>query len=148
LTRQKEIAEFKIMSLIELAKSIATKAHEGQTRRDGKTPYIEHPKAVVLRLLHENEKVIAAAWLHDVLEDCDVTVFDLRRAGIPWQVTDAVEFLTKRDDQDYEDYLHWISLNDIAHKVKIADMLANLSDAPTKKQIKKYAKGLLFLLGD
>ena len=49
---------------------------------------------------------------------------------------------------DYEDYLGGIKGNPIAKKVKIADMLSNLSDHPSDRQIVKYAKGLLLLVGD
>jgi len=42
--------------------------------------------------------------------------------------------------------LYCVKCNELARKVKIADMLSNLADNPTDKQIKKYAKGLLFLV--
>lgn len=128
-----------------LASSIARKAHDGQFRRDGITPYITHPEAVAKSLEGEHPYVIAAAWLHDVLEDTQTSVVHLKNAGIPWQVIDAVELLTRDDGQPYEDYLHWIAQDEIARKVKIADIRHNLSDAPTKKQIAKYGKALLIL---
>ena len=57
---------------------------------------------------------------------------------------DAVKTLTIKGDSD-ENYLAGIKRNTAARKVKIADMLANLSDAPTAKQIIRYARGLLAL---
>jgi (p)ppGpp synthase/HD superfamily hydrolase len=128
-----------------LASSIARKAHDGQFRRDGITPYITHPESVAKSLEGEHPDVIAAAWLHDVLEDTQTSVVHLKNAGIPWQVIDAVELLTRDEGQPYEDYLHWISQDEIARKVKIADIRHNLSDAPTEKQKVKYAKALLIL---
>lgn len=120
-------------------------AHEGQFRRDGITPYITHPEAVAKSLEGEHPDVIAAAWLHDVLEDTAVGFSDLNNAGIPVQVIEAVALLTRWDGQHYEEYLQWITQDEIARKVKIADIRHNLSDAPTEKQIAKYGKALLIL---
>jgi len=71
------------MSLIEIAKKIATNAHEGQTRKYTGEPYIKHPERVAARVekaiigmknegchFVEPEILIASAWLHDVPEDC------------------------------------------------------------------------------
>jgi (p)ppGpp synthase/HD superfamily hydrolase len=128
-----------------LASSIARKAHDGQFRRDGTTPYITHPEAVAKSLEGENPDVIATAWLHDVLEDTDVTIQELKHKGIPVRVIESVEVLTRRDGQSYDDYIHWVSQDIIARKVKIADIRHNLSDAPTEKQIAKYGKAFLIL---
>ena len=134
-----------VASLVLLASSIARKAHAGQFRRDGVTPYITHPEAVAKSLEGEHPDVISAAWLHDVLEDTDVGFSDLNNAGIPEHVIAAVALLTRWDGQPYEDYLRWITQDEIALKVKIADIRHNLSDAPTEKQVAKYeiALGLL-----
>jgi (p)ppGpp synthase/HD superfamily hydrolase len=134
-----------VASTVLLASSIAKKAHDGQFRRDGITPYITHPEAVAKSLEGEHPDVIAAAWLHDVLEDTEVTISELKNVGIPAHVIDAVGLLTRWDGQSYEDYLHWITQDEIARKVKIADIRHNLSDAPTEKQIAKYGKALQYL---
>jgi hypothetical protein len=55
--------------------------------------------------------------------------------------------LTKTEGAKYEDYLAAIRRDPIARKVKVADMLANLGDSPTERQVLKYAKGLIILLG-
>jgi (p)ppGpp synthase/HD superfamily hydrolase len=124
--------------------SIAAQAHWGQTRRDGVTPYINHPKAVAERVRGDIDAEMVA-WLHDVLEDTDLTANDLLDKGVPFNVIEAVIWLTKTKGVSYETYLALIKKNPLARKVKIADMLANLSDAPSEKQIVKYAKGLLYL---
>lgn len=133
--------------LVELARTIAKKAHEGQFRRDGVTPYIEHPAAVASRAPKSPESQ-AAAWLHDVLEDTNLSAADLRAQGIPARVVDAVEALTKQEGLSYEENLKRVAANELAKGVKIADMLSNLADSPTKNQIRKYAGGLLKLLGE
>ena len=132
-------------NLIELASQLATEAHAGQYRRDGTTPYIEHPAAVASRAPKSPESQ-AAAWLHDVLEDTELTRVELLDRGIPKSVVDAVEALTKQEGLSYEENLGRVTSNEIARGVKIADMLSNLADSPTKNQIRKYARGLLLLL--
>ncbi|MFO1446665.1 MAG: hypothetical protein U1F61_00700 [Opitutaceae bacterium] len=128
-----------------LAAQTAAEAHAGQFRRDGVTPYLKHPEAVVARV-RGDASAEAVAWLHDVLEDTPLTVEDLRRRGIPDEVVGAVSLLTKGEGCDYGAYLARVRDHPLARKVKIADMLANLSDHPTERQIVKYAQGLLVLM--
>lgn len=132
--------------LVLRAAAIAREAHHGQFRRDGVTPYVMHPESVASRVAGD-PLAEAVAWLHDVLEDTDVTADELRRRGMPEEVIAGVETMTKKGDLDYERYLAGIKASPLAKKVKIADMLANLGDSPTERQIVKYAKGLLVLLG-
>lgn len=132
------------MNIIEISKQVASRAHSGQHRRDGWTPYISHPAAVADKLAGESAVVVATAWLHDVLEDTNETPETLRAAGLPDSVIHAVEVLTKTEGVSYDEYLLGVLQNWIARKVKIADMLHNLSDAPTDRQIIKYAKDSWF----
>lgn len=129
-----------------LAEDIARKAHEGQKRFDG-SPYIEHPKAVAA-MMGENPSYydVQVAWLHDVLEDTKVTENDLRLAGVDDIVIKAVVALTKKGGEPYENHLKRVKENCYATRVKIGGMLHNLSDAPTKNQVKRYANGLMYLL--
>jgi len=134
-----------INSQIDKARLIAISAHSGQFRRDGKTPYIEHPYAVADRVEHLGYKYICVALLHDVLEDTKVTAHDLLTAGIQEDIVAAVQILTKHPSRNYDEYIKLVKFNNLACHVKIADMLSNLADSPTNKQIHKYAHGLLFL---
>jgi len=127
------------------AAELARAAHVGQFRRDGVTPYIRHPEAVAARVAGD-PVAEAAAWLHDVLEDTDTTVENLRDKQIPDEVIACVVALTNKGDIGYERYLDRIKASPVAKKVKIADMLANLSDHPSDRQIVKYARGLLVLM--
>ena len=129
------------------AQRIATQAHDGQFRRDSGEPYIEHPRAVASRVGDDVEAQVVA-WLHDVLEDCNVSKEQLQEAGIPQHCIDAVELLSKTPDHPYEDYLKRVAQNPLATKVKIADMISNLADHPSKNQLKKYAAGLVRLTRD
>lgn len=130
-------------SIVTLAEAIAREAHDGQFRRDGVRPYIVHPEAVAARLENPDEK--AVAWLHDVIEDTNCDASQLRQAGIPEHIVEAVQLLTKSKGISYQDYLQTVAANPLARAVKIADMLSNLADSPTERQIVKYARGLLIL---
>lgn len=130
------------MTLNDIVK-IAETAHSGQYRHDGVTPYFEHPRSVASLVEGEYAKMVA--FLHDVIEDTDETEESLLEKGVPKVVVDAVVILTKTGE-DYFEYLRKVKTNQLARKVKIVDMISNLSDDPTKNQIKKYTTGLLFLL--
>ena len=132
--------------LMRRAEDVARAAHAGQFRRDGVTPYAVHPEAVVSRV-GDDPAAVAVAWLHDVIEDTVVTAESLREQGLPATVVEAVQTLTKRDGLDYDAYLTAVAASPLARRVKIADMLSNLADGPTDAQIKKYAQGLLRLMG-
>ena len=136
------------MNIDSIAATLASTAHAGQTRPDGLTLYIVHPMRVAARLraAGASAHVLAAAWLHDVLEDTKTTVADMVAAGMPASVISAVEALTKRKGEAYTDYIARVKANKIAREVKQADMLDNLTDNPTKKQIAKYTAGLMMLL--
>lgn len=135
----------------DIAYEIAQKAHEGQFRRDKITPYFDHVKDVarIVQMRGGNDEEIAAALLHDTLEDTSLTKFDLLNAGIKQSVVDAVIALTHLHEAElYEQAILRAKANSIARKVKIADNLSNLSDAPTNKQIIKYSKSLQVLMED
>jgi len=123
-------------------------AHVNQFRRDKTTPYITHPEKVA-NLVKPDYHAEMTAWLHDVLEDTNTSIADLQQLGAPYYlpepVIDAVVLLTKKKNEPYKDYLEKVKRNPIARKVKIADMVSNLMDAPTKRQIEKYTQGLFSL---
>ncbi|NBR06934.1 MAG: hypothetical protein EBT92_14325 [Planctomycetes bacterium] len=135
---------------VELAKSIASLAHQGQFRRDGHTPYISHPASVArrIRAVTVLPYFEAVAWLHDSIEDSNGQVQEnlLLTRGIDIEIVNAVVAITKVDGEDYEKYLLRVKSDPYAKLVKIHDMLDNLSDRPSNKQILKYARGLQFLL--
>ena len=63
------------------AKAFATKCHAGQLRKYTGEPYINHPAAVVelVRSVPHTEAMLAAAWLHDTVEDTTATHEDILR---------------------------------------------------------------------
>ncbi len=135
----------------DIAFELAVKAHKGQTRRDGFTPYFKHVEDVA-RVAGDrfgfDDELIATALLHDTLEDTSLSEKQMQDAGIHHSVIEAVQWLTLTKDRHYLDNISAIknSNNQLAIRVKIADNLANLADSPTDKQILKYAKSLQILL--
>ena len=68
---------------VNIAIEIATRAHDGQTDRDG-LPYILHPLTVGLMGNTDEERM--AGFLHDVIEDTEYSADDILKAGIPKNV--------------------------------------------------------------
>ena len=112
------------------AKAIATIAHRSQTDKIG-VAYIEHPRRVAARL--NDPKHIAAAWLHDVIEDCGITAENLAAAGISNEVIDAVVLLTRTDENEGDGYYEAIRENPIALAVKLADIADNTDPERTAR---------------
>ncbi len=81
--------------LIEAAYAFADRCHDGQLRKSGE-PYIAHPLEIALYLsdLRLDEQTIAASLLHDVVEDCDVTLDELS-AQFGLEITKLVDGVTK-----------------------------------------------------
>lgn len=77
------------------AYTFAQKAHEGQTRKFTGEPYFKHPKGVARSIEHltRDEDMIIAALLHDVVEDCNVTILEIQEK-FGKQVADYVTALT------------------------------------------------------
>ena len=132
------------------ASRLAMKAHEGAVDKAG-TPYIEHPKAVAARV--EGDAAKAVAWLHDVLEDTDATVEDLRGEGISEEVIEGVIAMTRREGEDYLDFVRRAKENPLARQVKLADVIHNMNlsrlktvDAAAIKRLEeKYLPALKIL---
>ncbi len=128
------------------ALKIAYKAHDGQIRRDSLVPYIVHPLRVASQFNDDARKTIAI--LHDVVEDTDVTLDELL-VDFPLYVVGSIDALSRRDDEDYFDYLRRLKQDEWAVDVKIADLVDNMSDVlspQTDKEIKKYNQALDLLI--
>lgn len=117
-----------IISLEEKAKQIAAEAHRGQLRKNGITPYITHPAAVVELLKGrgiKDQDILASAWLHDVIEDCNITAAFLEQE-LNSNIARIVGALTR--DVEREEYKERIKNADYAVQiVKLADVVHNVS---------------------
>jgi hypothetical protein len=138
--------------VVGLAAAIAVRAHAGQCDKAGR-PYVEHVRRVAGYVDQRDPSAIAAALLHDTIEDADVTPGQLREAGIPAGVVEAVLLLTRRADQIPADYYVNIRGHCLAREVKLADLADNtdperLARLPLDRQFKlraKYAAAYLAL---
>jgi (p)ppGpp synthase/HD superfamily hydrolase len=134
---------------VAVARAIAVLAHRGQTDKAGK-PYIEHPTRVARTLERRkySADVVAGGWLHDVLEDTDLTRDDLHAAGVTWPVILYVEAVTRVADEPPETYYQRVLATSGAYAIKQADIedntnparLALLDDATIVRLTRKYAK--------
>ena len=133
---------------VELALQIALDAHKGQVDLDGK-PAILHPLAV--GMAGENLTEMCVGYLHDVVEDSNITFNDLRERGVALKIIRALEVLTHDKSVPYMDYIRNIeaSGNKTALKVKMNDLRHNLHRGTIgghTKQVKKHTEALDYLL--
>ena len=112
------------MATVEDAVSIAARAHRGQKDKAG-APYLLHPLRMMLRM--DTEAAMMAAVLHDVVEDTEWTLERLREAGFSDEVLEAVDCLTHREGESYQEFVERVRTNRIARQVKIADLEDNMN---------------------
>ena len=136
--------------LTEKALKIAYSAHHGQADREG-LPYIHHPLHLAEQMQTEDACVVAL--LHDVVEDTDISIDDLRSEGFTEEQLTAIKYLTHNPKDDYFEYVLKIRENDLARTVKLADLRHNmditrLSKVTEKdlKRVEKYKKAEKLLL--
>lgn len=150
------------LSLVEKARLFARTRHHGQFRRDNKNsfadqygacelkvPYFTHCEKVASLVDTDFEK--AVAFCHDLIEDGKATEDELIE-NVSHNVHDVVSNLTHYKHEPYDEYIKDIQTRVYSHdsvvvRVKIADIVANLSDSPTQRQIEKYNKALRILAG-
>ncbi|HUE74766.1 MAG TPA: HD domain-containing protein [Pirellulaceae bacterium] len=140
--------------LVHRAVSFAARAHRQQFRKDGATPYIAHPVRVALTLLTafdiDDEQTLAAAVLHDTIEDT-TTDFDDLAAEFSPEVARYVAALTKdsRLPEEERERTFFEVLDRSPWQVrgiKMADAYDNLLDGgkiPPTKTLEKAKKALL-----
>ena len=121
---------------------IAFDAHKEHTDKTG-LPYIFHPFHLAEQMETEDEVIVAL--LHDVVEDSNITLEDLRAHGFSENVMEALSLLTHDDSVEYMDYIEKIKSNPLAVKVKLADLRHNsdvtrldIIDDKASARIEKY----------
>lgn len=113
------------MATIEKAVEIAAKAHAGVRDKQGQ-PYLLHPLRVMLSVEDGDARIVAV--LHDVVEDTDVTVSDLRAEGFSESVLQALALVTHNDKSvPYCEYVIRAKGNPISRQVKLSDLKDNAS---------------------
>jgi (p)ppGpp synthase/HD superfamily hydrolase len=128
-------------SIILNAARYAERFHRGQLRKYTNQPYIIHPARVAGRIsiyAFATDNMVAAAWLHDVIEDCNVSFDSLNNAfgrDIAYMVdelTNPSKFYThlSRDKRKQIDREHIKTISNEAKIIKIYDRIDNLLDFP------------------
>ncbi len=133
--------------LINKAKMLAGKAHEGQFRKYSGMPYIVHPieVATIVQSVDHTDEMIAAALLHDVVEDTDYSFEDIANEVSP-KVAELVKGLTdvsnpqdgNRKIRKAIDKDHLAEQNAEVQTIKLADVISNSQDI--KANDPKFAK--------
>ena len=103
--------------------NIAIKAHDKQLDRNGK-PYITHPFRVMESGQTLEEKIVGI--LHDVIEDTHLTLSDLSAEGFDNVIIDAVDALSKMENEEYDHYIARVEKNNLAVRVKLNDLTDNM----------------------
>ncbi len=155
----KGFAMGKELPQVMLALPVARKLHDGQYRKSGE-PYFTHPLKVCSTLISygvDDDITLAAAILHDVLEDCGDNLPDGGRTliseyGILPEVVEIIALLSKRsglNDQELGKYFRKIEKNPKAALIKLADRLHNSGSLYTfsDEKMRKYLRETdLFLI--
>ncbi len=107
---------------IEDALKLAADKFYGVVDKAGQ-PYILHCLRVMLP--HADAATQQAALLHDLVEDTDVTLDDLRRLGFDESVVEAIDSMTHRDSENYHEYVLRLARSPMARRIKLADLADN-----------------------
>ena len=134
------------------ALKLSFEAHNGQIDKSG-MPYVFHPFHLAEQMKDENTVIVAL--LHDVAEDTDITVDDIRKMGFGEEVCEALRLMTHDENVPYMEYIKEIKSNPIAKAVKLADLQHNSDltrlDTVTekdKKRVEKYREAQRILNSD
>ena len=135
--------------LTKKALCLCFEAHRDQKDKSG-MPYVFHPFHLAEQM--DDEISTVCALLHDVVEDTEYTLDDLRNMGFPEEVIQVLSLLTHDESVPYMDYVMEISKNEIAKKVKLCDLAHNSDmtrldtvDERAISRAEKYKKAILLL---
>lgn len=135
--------------LTKKALKISFDAHKNQVDKSG-MPYVYHPFHLAEQM--DDEISTCVALLHDVVEDTAVTLGDLKAAGFPDDVIEALSLMTHGDDVPYMEYIRALKNNPVARKVKLADLAHNSDltrldkvDDKAIERANKYRQAMLIL---
>jgi (p)ppGpp synthase/HD superfamily hydrolase len=106
---------------------LVRRAHAGQVDKQGRD-YVEHHLLPIAELLRPyGEEAYAAGLLHDILEDTATTSAELLAAGVPTAVVRAVESVSRRPGEPYEQLISRAAADPLGRLVKLADTWVNLT---------------------
>lgn len=138
--KTKDIIESASDNKIDLARKLATAAHKNQLY--GTQPYMVHIEDVVRRVkqITDDPEIICAAYLHDVVEDSDIGIAEIRQqfgqnvANMVWAVTG----IGANREEKMANAIAKIARTPGADFVKSADRLSNAAASKAEKKMKLY----------
>lgn len=144
--------KFSPRRMLSKAVLLASECHYNQYDKGGK-PYILHPLRLMNKVDQSDFELMSIAVLHDVVEDCeDISIEVLRNEGMSERILTALELLTHKEEDSYQEYIEKISRNIDAIEVKMADLEDNSDITRLKglgekdiKRLEKYHKSYTFL---
>jgi len=122
------------MPSLEEAITLAAGAHRGQKDKAG-APYILHPLRLMLRMETDAERIVAV--LHDVIEDSHYSLDALNNEGYPPEIIEALDCLSRRENEPYDIFIERVKTNPLARKVKLADLEDNMDAKRLKTMSRK-----------
>lgn len=135
--------------LLEKAYKLCLEKHVGQTDKAGK-PYFMHPFRVAERCDTIEQKIVAL--LHDTIEDTDVTPEFLLAEGFPQEIVDGILSVTRKEEEDYYDFVKRAAENPIGKAVKLHDLEDNMDirrlasiDDKMKERLNRYIRSYRYL---
>ena len=135
--------------LTKKALKLCFEAHKDQVDKSG-LPYVHHPFHLAEQM--ETEDTVIVALLHDVVEDTEYTLDDIRAMGFPERIIEALSYMTHDNAVPYLDYVAKIKENPIATAVKLADLKHNsdisrldVVDKKALERVEKYRKAMAIL---
>lgn len=142
--------------VVQAAEKLAVRAHGGQVDKTGdrSIDHIYRVARAVSRLSEATVDMVAAAWLHDIVEDTHITLTDIEEA-YNVDIAALVDSLTRKPNETYLNYIHRAAANPAARAIKIADNrdnmarnanLANIDPATAKSLLKRYMTARTILL--
>ena len=136
-------------NLTKKALKLCFEAHKNQVDKSG-MPYVFHPFHLAEQMKTEETTIVAL--LHDVIEDTDYIIDDIRKMGFPEIVIDALVLMTHDESVPYMEYVKQIKKNSIAKAVKLADLKHNsdlsrldVVDEKAVARAEKYRKAIELL---
>jgi (p)ppGpp synthase/HD superfamily hydrolase len=137
-------------------RELARRAHAGQVDKQGRDYFTAHLEPIARLLVEHGDQAVMAGLLHDILEDTEMTAAGLLDLGVAPAVVRAVESVSKRPDESYEQLIERAAADPLGRLVKLADNSHNLagnaelaeSDPETAERLRaKYVAARATLLG-
>lgn len=130
------------------AVNYAAQAHLGQVDKRGR-PYIVHCLEVGALFFKYSTNLIVLAIIHDTAEDNPEFTIERATQEFGVEIGEALNAITRREGEQYFDYIRRCNTNPLAREVKLVDLTMNIRTCPDESLKERYVKalGILHELG-